>query len=82
MCGRGLLRKWGPNLVAHPVLTREDPQRHRLQVLALRRGPERWELPSGMVGRDESMPTALRREIEREIEQLAGDLSASEGETL
>ncbi len=65
--GRGLLGKWGPNLAADPIITRDGPD-GKYELLLIKRGDNRqWALPGGMVDpTDESFSAAAIRELAEE----------------
>eukprot|EP00966_Prymnesium_polylepis_P192628 4464983-Prymnesium_polylepis.1 len=79
LCGRGVLRRWGPNFVVHPIVTRDSPESAQLQVLAQRREGGEWSLPTELVDSAEETHAASLRgalleeatELERAAEPMA-----------
>lgn len=72
MTGRGLLGKYGPNYAADPLVTRFDPEKKTLQMVAIQRGDTgQWAIPGGMVDAGEAVSVTLRREFIEEARNLA-----------
>ena len=71
LSGRGLLGKWGPNHAADPIVTRNDPEKDQLQMVAIqRKDTGQWALPGGMVDDGEEVSAKLRREFEEEVGKI------------
>lgn len=67
MRGRGVLRKWGPNFAADPIITRTNSHTGKFEMLAIRRRDNgQWAIPGGMVDAGESVSKTLARELEEE----------------
>ncbi|XP_008554638.1 ADP-ribose pyrophosphatase, mitochondrial [Microplitis demolitor] len=77
--GRGILRYWGPNHAADPIVTRwkrdrfgkimshELSRKCILQFIGIeRRDTRQWAIPGGMVDRNEVISTTLKREFMEE----------------
>lgn len=79
--GRGWLGKWGVNLAADPIITRENPQSGNREMLAIRRKDNgMWAVPGGMVDDGDSVSTTLEKEFREEagIELPKGFLGNAE----
>lgn len=67
IAGRGLLGKWGANFAADPIVTRNNPNTGKLEMLAIKRKDTgEWAIPGGMVDFGEAAPRTLARELEEE----------------
>ncbi len=62
LAGRGLLGRYGPNLVADTIVTNSN----LTHVLAVQRPNDMWALPGGFIEEDEHAEAAARRETREE----------------